>query len=203
MKTGKNKHSYKILFTTCWVWDSCRWSSLLECVTWHWDTGDLRSHVATIIMFVSRVQYNCSGQGAQSCSSWHLRTLGSQAAHCESWLCFVCWSESEGMSQSRLSQVCEKLSPWQLYETPDVDHDVANDTDDQDDRASRDNRDPVSRNEYLRPVILSSLAPGTEFLWLTFPPLSSHHPAPRTNPLSLMWGERRWNLKILRNFMRA
>ena len=91
-----------------------------------------------------------------------------------------------GMSQSGVSQVCEKLSPWQLYETPDVDHDVANDTDDQDDRASRDNRDPVSRNEYLRPVILSSLAPGTEFLWLTFPPLSSHHPAPRTNPLSLM-----------------
>ena len=62
----------------------------------------------------------------------------------------------------------------QLYEMPDVDHDEANDTDDQDDRASRDNRDPVSRNEYLRPVILPSLAPGTEFLWLTFPPLSSH-----------------------------
>ena len=71
------------------------------------------------------------------------------------------------------------------FEMHDGDHE-ANDTDDQDDRASRDNRDPVSCNEYLRRVILSSLAPGTEFLWLTFPPLSSHHPAPRTNPLSLM-----------------
>ena len=57
----------------------------------------------------------------------------------------------------------------------DDDHDEASDTDDDhDDVASRDNRDPVSRNEYLRPVILPRLPRdhGAEFLcWLTFPPL--------------------------------
>ena len=39
------------------------------------------------------------------------------------------------------------------FEMHDGDHE-ANDTDDQDDRAGRDNHDPLSRNEYLRPVIL-------------------------------------------------
>ena len=44
---------------------------------------------------------------------------------------------------------------------PDDEPDEASDTDDdQDDVTSRDNRDPVSRNEYLRPVILPRL-PGS------------------------------------------
>ena len=56
---------------------------------------------------------------------------------------------------------------------PDDEPDEAGDTDDdQDDVASRDNRDPVSRNEYLRPVILPR-DHGAGFLcWLlTFPPV--------------------------------
>ena len=68
------------------------------------------------------------------------------------------------------------------FEMHDGDHE-ANDTDDQDDRAGGDNHDPLSRNEYLRPVILPtqphSLAPDHEFLWLTFPqPSSARIPYP-------------------------
>ena len=59
----------------------------------------------------------------------------------------------------------------------DVAHDEANDTDDQDDGADRDNHDPLSRNEYPRPVILPTppaRAWDHEFLWLTFPRVSPH-----------------------------
>lgn len=71
------------------------------------------------------------------------------------------------------------------------------DTDDLDDRADRDNHDPLSRNEYLRPVTVphsdTARAPdhGMEFLWLTFPRSQLTSPlsrvlASRSNPLSLM-----------------
>ena len=112
----------------------------------------------------NRLHYNCSGQGPREFIK-SLQQLTLQDTQAQRplqpggtmWklvaLCLLEWEWGKWVRQETAKFVRNWLGkPFEMH---DGDHE-ANDTDDQDDRAGRDNPDPLSRNEYLRPVILPS-----------------------------------------------